>query len=198
MTGRAMTGRTMTGRTMTGRTMTGRTMTGRAMTGRAMTGRARIRPARDTDVDDVADVFLACWTESYTPLLPAATLAAMDRDTAVALWRAALAGSTAFLAEDAGIVVGVARCSLAAAGTGRVDSLYVRPRAQGGGLGDRLLAACTDHLLAAGAMRATLWVFEANGPARAFYARRTWRPTGRQRVEPEYGVPEVELERALT
>jgi GNAT superfamily N-acetyltransferase len=155
-----------------------------------------IRQARDTDLDDVVDVFLACWTISYAPLLPAPTLAAMDRGTARTLWQAALTDAVAFVAEDAGGVVGVTRCTVAPH-SGRVDSLYVHPRAQGTGLGGRLLAACTDHLLAAGAGHATLWVFAPNEPARAFYARHGWRPTGQQRVQPEYGVPEIQLGRAL-
>ena len=161
-----------------------------------MTGRAVIRQARQTDLEKVVDVFLTCWTISYEPLLPAATLAAMDRDSATTLWRAALAESSAFVGEDSS-VVGVARCTPLAGRAARVDSLYVHPRAQGTGLGGRLLTTCTDHLRAAGASRATLWVFAPNAPARAFYARHGWRPTGQQRVEPEFGVPELELERGL-
>jgi GNAT superfamily N-acetyltransferase len=163
-----------------------------------MIGQAVIRQARATDLDEVVDVFLACWTISYAPLLPAAALAAMDRESAAALWGAALMDTTAFVAGDAGGAAGVARCTPLTGGTGRVDSLYVHPRAQGSGVGGRLLSACTDHLLAAGTSRATLWVFTPNEPARAFYTRHGWQPTGEQRVEPEYGVPEVELARVLT
>ncbi|MFD1531215.1 GNAT family N-acetyltransferase [Pseudonocardia aurantiaca] len=168
------------------------------MIGQPMIGQTLIRQARAADLEAVVEVFLACWTISYAPLLPAAAHAVMDRETATALWRAALADPTAFVAEHGGGAIGVARCTLVGRGTGRVDSLYVHPRTQGSGLGGRLLAACTDHLLAAGASRATLWVFAPNEPARAFYARHGWQPTGEQRVEPEYGVPEVELARVLT
>ncbi|WP_219413485.1 GNAT family N-acetyltransferase [Pseudonocardia nigra] len=148
-----------------------------------------IRPARADDLGGVVEVFLACWTTSYASF----DLPAMDRDRATGLWRTALADSAAFIAED-GAVLGVTRCTAAA---GRVDSLYVHPRAQGTGLGVRLLATCTEHLREAGARTATLWVFAPNAPARAFYERQGWRPTGRERVEPEYGVPEIELERSL-
>jgi GNAT superfamily N-acetyltransferase len=148
-----------------------------------------IRAARADDLDPVVDVFLACWTTSYAAFDPPA----MDRDRATALWRAALAASTAFVADD-DAVVGVARCSVADA---RVDSLYVHPHAQGGGLGARLLEACVDQLRGAGARTASLWVFAPNAPARAFYERQGWRPTGRERVEAQYGVPEIELGRAL-
>jgi GNAT superfamily N-acetyltransferase len=151
-----------------------------------------IRPARAGDLDAVVGVFLACWTTSYAAFDPPA----MDRGRATALWRAALAGSTAFVAEDgdAGGVLGVTRCTAADA---RVDSLYVHPRAQGNGLGAQLLRRCVDHLREAGAQSATLWVFAPNAPARAFYERQGWRPSGRERVEAGYGVPEIELGRAL-
>ena len=41
--------------------------------------------------------------------------------------------------------------------------------------------------------QATLWVFEANATARAFYLRHGWEPDGGTRVEPEFGEPEVRL-----
>jgi GNAT superfamily N-acetyltransferase len=148
-----------------------------------------IRPAHAGDLDAVVGVFLACWTASYA----AFGAPAMDRDRATALWRAALAASTAFVA-DADEVLGVSRCSVADA---RVESLYVHPGAQGSGLGARLLATCADHLRAAGAATATLWVFAPNVAARAFYQRQGWHPTGHERVEAEYGVPEIELGRVL-
>lgn len=156
-----------------------------------------IRAARAGDLDAVVEVFLGCWTTSYPPLLPAATVTAMDRATAIALWRPALAAAAStVLVAEAGAVQGVARCTVEASQE-RVDSLYVHPDVQGGGVGGLLLTACTDVLRSRGARRAALWVFAANRPALAFYARRGWRPTGRERVEPEYGAPELQLEREL-
>jgi GNAT superfamily N-acetyltransferase len=54
-----------------------------------------------------------------------------------------------------------------------LDALYVLPDAAGRGVGSRLL----DR---AGAV-STLWVLEANHPARRFYERRGWSPDGTAR-----------------
>ena len=55
-----------------------------------------------------------------------------------------------------------------------VHALYVHPRAQGRGLGSALLDDAKQ-----GAARLELWVAEANGPARAFYAAQGFAEAGR-------------------
>lgn len=62
-----------------------------------------------------------------------------------------------------------------------LSALYVLPEAAGSGAGTALIS----HAL--GVRR--LWVLTDNGHARAFYARRGWRPSGRSRVL--YGHAEV-------
>jgi ribosomal protein S18 acetylase RimI-like enzyme len=81
--------------------------------------------------------------------------------------------------------------------TGHVFSLYVHPRAQGQGVGTRLLSAAVERLQALGFSEASLWVFEANVRGRALYERLGWRADGASRVEPEYGQPESRLTRSL-
>lgn len=61
-----------------------------------------------------------------------------------------------------------------------VSALFVHPKAQGQGLGTRLLQAQTPPL--------TLEVFEANTKAREFYAARGFWETG-HRVHEETGLP---------
>ena len=61
-----------------------------------------------------------------------------------------------------------------------VAALFVHPRAQGQGLGTRLVQAQTTPL--------TLEVFDANAHARAFYAARGFREVG-HRVHEETGLP---------
>lgn len=175
-----------------------------------------VRAATATDLDAVVDVFVSCWRVSYAGLLPPATLDAIDEPAARVLWGALLAPDGAEVADGGGgadvvdtadvvlvlecdgVVGAVARCSGLGRSDGRVESLYVAPRLQGRGAGGRMLTACTDLLGSRGARTASLWVFEQNLPARAFYAARGWRPTGEQRVEEAWGAPELELRRDLS
>jgi GNAT superfamily N-acetyltransferase len=73
-------------------------------------------------------------------------------------------------------------------------AIYVDPRAQGAGVGTRLLQAAEEALRAAGNAEAFLWTFEANGLARAFYERHGWQLVAghQQRL-----APEVRYRRAL-
>lgn len=156
----------------------------------------RLRPGAPEDLASVVAVFLACWRTAYRGLLPDTTVDGMSDDDAAVLWRAALgdAGGRVLVADDDGRVVGVARWTPADA---TVQSLYVHPDQQGLGTGGAMLDAAVAALSAAGAVRARLWVFEANAPARAFYARHGWTPDGATRTQPRFHAPELRLERSV-
>jgi ribosomal protein S18 acetylase RimI-like enzyme len=163
-----------------------------------------IRLAGPEDVDEVAAVFLACWQVSYDRVLPRPVVAMYDADGARALWRAALleAGpdSVALVAEDGGgAISGVVRVGTDPdrPAAGHIFSLYVDPARQGRGVGTLLLAAAEARISHRGADEATLWVFEENVAARAFYDRLGWQPDGGRRTEPEYGEPEIRLRRTF-
>lgn len=163
-----------------------------------------IRPARPDDLAPVADVFLACWRESYAGFLPEHVIRLYDEAGARKVWQPAIlepAADTIVLVAEAadGSVVGVARLGRdpGEPEAGHVFSLYVRPDAQGGGVGARLLGAAEDRFRSEARRDATLWVFAANVAARSFYARQGWRPDGGERVEPAYGEPELRLRRSV-
>ncbi|RNE64127.1 GNAT family N-acetyltransferase [Cryobacterium tepidiphilum] len=168
-----------------------------------------IRPATDSDRDAIVRVFLACWRESYAAVLPAPLVDGMDEHRATTLWDRVLSESQpgeVLVAEDgaaatgpaaAGELLGVTRFAAPADGEGIVHSLYVAPAAQGRGVGSRLLGAAARALADAGCTRATLWVFRANEPSIGFYRRQGWLPDGRERVQPEFGEPELRLARDL-
>jgi GNAT superfamily N-acetyltransferase len=82
----------------------------------------------------------------------------------------------AFVAEVEGRVVGVVQVGPDPddPSLGRLRGLHVEPAAQGAGLGAALHEHAVARLRAAGFATAVLWVFEANGHARAFYERRGW------------------------
>lgn len=163
-----------------------------------------IRGARPDDLAAVATVFLACWHDSYAGVLPTHVIDLYDEDGARALWRSTLsdppADAVVSVAEQTGRgVLGVIRIGRDPdePAAGHVYSLYVHPDTQGLGVGTRLLADADGRFRRDGLHEATLWVFLANAAARGFYSRLGWRPDGGERVERQYGEPELRLRRTL-
>jgi GNAT superfamily N-acetyltransferase len=70
------------------------------------------------------------------------------------------------------------------AGHGRLERLYVRPAAWGGGLARELHAAALAVLREQGATTASLWCLAENPRARRFYEREGWHLNGTERVVP--------------
>jgi chorismate mutase/GNAT superfamily N-acetyltransferase len=115
-----------------------------------------LRPADPSDADVVADVHLASRRAAAMP-------PGVHPDHEVRAWLAGrLAHDTVWLAELAGDPVGYARFTET-----WLDDLYVVPDAARRGVGSALLDLVKAHRPAG----FCLWVFEANTPARAFYAR---------------------------
>jgi len=161
-----------------------------------------VRPAVADDLDALTQILLACWQQNYAGLLPAPTIAAMNEETAHALWEQALkARQSVDVLEHEGEVVGVVRYTLHEGSTGApagmIESLYVHPEAQGIGAGRTLLTHAVEQLRLAGAVTASLWVFEANAPARAFYQRVGWYPSDVTRTQDQFGAPEVAMRLTL-
>jgi GNAT superfamily N-acetyltransferase len=161
------------------------------------------REATPEDLAAVTALFLRCWRESYAEVLPPRVIEVFDEASATDLWRRALvtpaAGTRGVVAVEGDRVMGVIRMGRDPdePAAGHVFSLYVDPSAQGGGVGRGLLSEAVRWLDAAGCAEATLWVFQANRRARAFYETQGWEPDGGTRVEPAFGEPEVRLRRSL-
>jgi GNAT superfamily N-acetyltransferase len=159
-----------------------------------------LRDATARDLDAVAALFLRCW-RGYRGVLPERLVAVFDEESAVELWRGPLEsprpGTRGIVAVDGERVVGVIRIGRDPdePTRGHVFSLYVDPDWQGSGVGRLLLAAAHEWFAGEGLADATLWVFEANARARAFYERNGWQPDGGTRVEPALGEPEIRLRR---
>lgn len=118
-----------------------------------------LRPAEVEDADALAliHVLARCASPMPDPVHP---------DDDVRRWlRERLAddapGHEAWVAEIGGLPVGYARTT-----PGWLDDLYVQPAHQGGGVGRALLELVTARQPGG----FCLWVFEANTPARSFYA----------------------------
>jgi GNAT superfamily N-acetyltransferase len=67
---------------------------------------------------------------------------------------------------------------------GELYQVHVAPGDWGTGVGASLHAAYVRALRAAGLRQGTLYAWERNARARAFYARHGWRPDGRRRPGP--------------
>jgi ribosomal protein S18 acetylase RimI-like enzyme len=172
------------------------------------------RPATKEDVSGIVTVFLDCWRGSYRAVLPERLIDAMTDQKAHDLWARVLGEATSgeILVADGEAeepdavdasgappsrILGVTRFAAGPAGHGAVHSLYVSRRAQGVGVGSRLLCAAGTALVEAGMVTAGLWVFRDNAPSLAFYQRQGWTPNGETRVQAEFGEPELSLTRVL-
>jgi ribosomal protein S18 acetylase RimI-like enzyme len=140
----------------------------------------RIRAATDHDAQAIGPVHVEVWRFAYRDILPEAYLASLSPEERAGQWRSLLRdpGSTRFVlvvVNERDDVVG-----FAAAGPQRSDeseyqgelyALYVLPLHQRRGLGRALVRAVAHRLLAGGVSSMSLWVLEANAPARRFYEK---------------------------
>lgn len=118
----------------------------------------RIRPARAADAPALAELYL----RSRRHALPSVANAHADDDIRRWVAEALILRSETWLAEVAGVPVGLLVCD------GEwVEQLYLDPPWVGRGIGTLLL----DQAKALSPTGLQLWTFEVNAGARAFYAR---------------------------
>ena len=137
----------------------------------------RLRDAGPADAAGIAALHAASWRGASRGILPDAYLeheCAAERER---YWHARLAapepGGFVMLAEDADALLAFPAgwpdpdgCYDAV-----LDNLHVAPEARGCGLGRTLLGAAATRLQAQGRHSLSLWVFDGNAPALAFYRR---------------------------
>jgi GNAT superfamily N-acetyltransferase len=118
-----------------------------------------IRPAEDRDADAIAEIHTSARREAM-PYLPE-----IHSDDETRRWVAEIVLPTqvVWVAEADGEVIGVA-----ALDGSTMEQLYVRPSHQGQGVGSALLARAME--VCPGPL--TLWTFQRNIAARAFYEHR--------------------------
>jgi GNAT superfamily N-acetyltransferase len=133
-----------------------------------------------------AECHIASWQESYRGIVPDHVLAAFDIDERAKMWERRLADfpHATKVAVENGVVIG-----FATAGPDELNALYVRARRQGSGVADELIDA------AIGDRPCSLWVFDANPRAQAFYRKHGFVASGERKVEPFSGAMEIRMVR---
>ena len=165
-----------------------------------------VRRAVAGDIEQLAQVHIRCWRETYRGMLSDAFLASADPAGRLVLWRHLLDRpdpAEAWVACDGGTVVGFAgRRRLPAPGSreghqppasGDLElwGLYLLASHQGRGLGRQLLTA------ALGTDAASLWVAAGNSKAISFYRRFGFEPDGAKDVLADWeDLPEIRMVRA--
>ncbi|WP_435593299.1 N-acetyltransferase family protein [Nocardia sp. bgisy118] len=144
----------------------------------------RITPLAAEHVHSLAECHIACWREAYRGLVPAHVLDAFDVDRRAEAWdrvRTAHPDST-HVAVVGDSVIGFASSGLsrdrAPVAPIELNALYVRAGWYGTGLADQLLAAAVDP-----DRPCSLWVFEDNPRAQAFYRKHGFALEGARKVE---------------
>jgi GNAT superfamily N-acetyltransferase len=120
-----------------------------------------IRPATRTDLAAIADVFITT-RAAAVPAMPPSIHPPDAVRRFYTTFDLAAGPREAWVAEDERGIVAFAMVD-----ADWLDALYVLPDAQGEGIG----AALLDLVKSLRPGGFSLWVFESNAPARAFYAR---------------------------
>ena len=160
-----------------------------------------LRPATVADARAVAQVFIDAWRAAYRGVLALDVLEMWDPATVETSMRDGIEtpGQATVVAVDAdGSVTGLTRYGPdpAVPDRGQIYSVYVAPACSGRGIGTALIRHALEALAARGFADVSLWVFEANSPARALYGSLGFAPDGRRRVEPAFRAPEIGMVRA--
>jgi len=170
---------------------------------------AAVRPAADSDVDEIVRIQTGTWEAAYADLVPEAAIAQLGSPDTRRAWADAVAAGEGFhvlVATEGAQAVGfcaaaraqapavVAPASDASAAEhtdppavgpehwAEIGALLVEPRWGRRGHGGRLLAAAAQALRDAGALYGLAWVPEADEASRRFYTRAGWEPDGTVRV----------------
>ena len=134
-----------------------------------------IRPGRPSDLEQVAEVKVDSWADTYSSLIPAAVLAPfLDLDHSLADLRDSTARSDAlfFVAEDkGGSVVGFALAYLERGPHPWLESLHVARAHRGQGVGTALMRQLAALLASRGFRTLSLGVVSGNAGAGRLYSR---------------------------
>lgn len=158
-----------------------------------------VRPMTVADARGIAEVHVRAWHEAYRDIVPAESIPPLSEiDRREQGWRKRLADPDPSLVMVVGVAPDGRIVGIGAAGPAQdkdpptdwqLGMINVLAEAYGTGLADQMMAELV------GDRPASLWVFEANARARAFYTRHGFVPDGAQQVEEAFGAPEIRMVR---
>lgn len=163
--------------------------------GGAAVAETRIRSAVADDAQAIARIQIAAWRTAYRQILPPRFLDALDLEQRADRWRGRLAEAAqpdapTFVAVDtADAVLGFAHTGpsrdedFPSERVAELYTLYVDPAAWRRGIGSALSEAVLEFWRPSRIEALTLWVFEMNAQARAFYEARGWTADGARQVD---------------
>jgi ribosomal protein S18 acetylase RimI-like enzyme len=144
-----------------------------------------IKNATIDDVKDIATIHVQSWKKAYAGIMPAIILNSLSIENYLNAWHERLTQSCkVLLATELDEVHGfVSYCpsrdeDADPLKTAEISALYLAPEQLRKGLGTRLCEAVEAAISNTGFEELTLWVLDANRPARAFYERLGFIPTG--------------------
>lgn len=137
------------------------------------------RRATAGDAAAIAALRVESWRATYRGVMPDAYLDGMRTEESAAMWTQVLsadvAGICVFVAEAGDEIVGFAAGMLLAPEkldcNAELTAIYLKPIAQRGGVGRRLLALVAEALQQRGAVSLLVWVISDNQAARRFYEK---------------------------
>ena len=155
-----------------------------------------VRPARPTDVGEIARIQMDTWRTGYAEVLPETVRNTLSTHAAEAAWGDAISAPPTtrhrvLVAFEKDRPVGFAASAPAddlqpddpdPQTTVAVGPLLVEPRWGRRGHGSRLLAATMDHARSDGMTRAVVWIPDGDTASREFFGSAGWAPDGLARV----------------
>ena len=159
-----------------------------------------LKAATLADASALARVFIAAWRSSYPDILDPDALEMWEPAATEAWMRELIAtpgeATVVTFAAD-GKISGFTRYGPDPDDPlrGQIYSVYVDPAHKRRGVGATLGRHAVEALAALGFRDVSLWVFEANAPARGLYSSLAFEPNGTGRVEPEFRAPEIMMVR---
>lgn len=164
-----------------------------------MTENVVVRRARPEDAEGFVRAYEVAWDAALAPIVGKSLGELASFEARIGQFRAGIAAASdraqAWIAEDAGEILGVAVVVRQRPASVELRDLYVVPVAWGSGVAAKLMDAALGGV-GSGAKEAALWVGEANARARRFYQREGWVADGTSRVS-SLGPPEVRYRLSL-
>jgi L-amino acid N-acyltransferase YncA len=166
-----------------------------------------LRPGVVDDAPAIARINVEAWLAAYQGIVSDSFLAAISVSAREHAWRERILGDPerpVLVAERDGELIGYCGMSApsrdadAAIGVAEITAIYVSPRVWRSGAGRALMDAALSLLRAHGWQSATLWVFQANAQARAFYEAFGFTVDGTTQTHAQLGTGALEVRMRLT